>query len=157
MRILVVSDTHRDFYTLRQLVEQHREADVVVHLGDGEEEMEDVKALQENKMVVMVRGNCDWGSSLPAQVQLLLGGKRIFACHGHTYGVKHSLSALMEQAARCQADVVLFGHTHMPLEQYQDGVYYLNPGSLRYTGSYGIVDITPAGIVAYVARFQFKE
>lgn len=35
MRILVVSDTHGDFRTLRKVVDAHQEADIIVHCGDG--------------------------------------------------------------------------------------------------------------------------
>ena len=39
MRIVVVSDTHRDFRTLLQIVEKHKgEAAYFLHLGDGEQE-----------------------------------------------------------------------------------------------------------------------
>lgn len=37
MRILVLSDSHRDKISLMMAVKLHREADVVVFLGDGEE------------------------------------------------------------------------------------------------------------------------
>lgn len=50
-----------------------------------------------------------------------------------------------------QADLLLFGHTHQPLTDYEDGLYLMNPGSLGYGGTYGYVDITPAGIVTNLA------
>jgi hypothetical protein len=45
-----------------------------------------------------------------------------------------------------KADIVLFGHTHMPESIYKDGIYYFNPGSLK-EGCYGVVDITDNGII----------
>lgn len=44
MRILVVSDTHRDQYALEQAVLRQPKAEVVIHLGDGADEAEMVKA-----------------------------------------------------------------------------------------------------------------
>ena len=38
MRILVVSDTHHDVFALRTAILRQPKAEVVVHLGDGEEE-----------------------------------------------------------------------------------------------------------------------
>lgn len=38
MRILVLSDSHRDKISLMMAVKLHMEADVVVFLGDGEED-----------------------------------------------------------------------------------------------------------------------
>ena len=40
MRILVVSDTHRDQYSLEQAVLRQPKAEVVIHLGDGADEAE---------------------------------------------------------------------------------------------------------------------
>ena len=37
-RIVVISDTHKDFFTLRKIVERHRQdTDLFLHLGDVEE------------------------------------------------------------------------------------------------------------------------
>ena len=63
------------------------------------------------------------------------------------YGLYEALSA----ARRSKADVLLFGHTHVPLAEYRDGVYLLNPGSLNGSfGTYGTLDITSAGIVTNI-------
>ena len=52
-----------------------------------------------------------------------------------------------------KADIVLFGHTHQALAEYDDGLYILNPGSLHGSmGTYGIIDITKAGIVTNIVR-----
>ena len=40
MRILVLSDSHRDKISLMMAVKLHREADVVLFLGDGEEDFQ---------------------------------------------------------------------------------------------------------------------
>ena len=39
MKILVMSDSHGAARTLRAVLEKHRDADLVIHLGDGEREM----------------------------------------------------------------------------------------------------------------------
>ena len=52
-----------------------------------------------------------------------------------------------------KADILLFGHTHNALQEYDEGLYILNPGTLHGSeGTFGIVDITPAGIVTNVLR-----
>ena len=88
MRILVVSDTHRDVYSLREALIRQKNAEVVIHLGDGEAETEEIKYQFPEKMFLQVRGNCDWGSRLPAVGDIMLKGKRIFYTHGYTYNVK---------------------------------------------------------------------
>lgn len=153
MRIFVTSDTHRDEYALRTAILRQPKAEVVIHLGDGEEEASLMKANFPEKMFLQVRGNCDWGSTLPTIGEITLEGKKIFYTHGHAYNVKYGLYQIVCAARERKADILLFGHTHQPLTDYEDGLYLMNPGSLHGTeGSYGIVDLTPAGIVTNLVR-----
>ncbi|NLJ32140.1 MAG: metallophosphoesterase [Clostridiales bacterium] len=155
MRILVVSDTHRNEAALRRAILSQPKAEIVIHLGDGEEEAELMKAYFPKKKFFQVCGNCDWGSTLPATGELTAEGKRIFYTHGHIYNVKYGLGEIVAAARAHKADILLFGHTHEPLCEYEAGLYILNPGSLRgFGGTYGIVDITPAGIVTNVVNFN---
>ncbi len=151
MRILVVSDTHGDAGNLRRVLLQQRKAEVVIHLGDGEEEMDALRGSFPEKMILQVRGNCDWGSQLPLFGEITLEGKRIYYTHGHIHRVKYGYYEIAAAARERKADIVLFGHTHTPLQEYEDGLYMLNPGSLSgYGATYGYVDITPAGIVTNI-------
>lgn len=153
MRILVVSDTHRDRYALRKAVLEQPGAQVVVHLGDGEEEADLVKNDFPEKMFLQVRGNCDWGSALPPEGFRNIEGKNIFYTHGHLYNVKYGLYEIKSAARGKKADVLLYGHTHEAVTEYEDGLYIMNPGSLNGScGTYGTLDITPAGIVMNIIR-----
>jgi putative phosphoesterase len=82
-----------------------------------------------------------------------VGGKKVFYAHGHTFGVKSGLDRLKEKARQLSADIVLFGHTHVATTFYEDGIYYMNPGSVTNPQqggpSYGVVDITDAGVVTF--------
>ncbi len=150
MRFLVLSDVHERVGPLERVLELHPAADVIF-LGDGLRGVEDAAARYPDRRFITVPGNCDWSASQPATRVELLGGKRFFITHGHKYGVKYGLYTLQLAAKERQADVVLFGHTHVPYETYEDGMYFLNPGSLGYDERYGYVDITPAGILTGTA------
>ena len=153
MRILVVSDTHRDGSSLRRAIMSQPEAEAVIHLGDGAEEAEEAKLDFPGKMFYLVRGNCDWGCTLPTEGLAELGGKRIFYTHGYTYRVKYGSYEAVSAARSEKADILLFGHTHEPFTSYEDGLYIMNPGSLHGSlGTYGTIDITPAGIVLNIVR-----
>ena len=153
MRILVMSDTHRDYYAAVSAVRQQPSAEVILHLGDGEEEADRLALQFAKKMVVSVRGNCDWGSQKPNDALLHFEGKTIYMAHGHLYNVKMSYYPICCAARERQADIVLFGHTHLPVTDYDDGLYLMNPGSLREE-NYGIIDITPAGIVTNLMKLR---
>ena len=153
MRILVVSDTHRDRAALRRAVLAQPSAEVVIHLGDGAEEAEEMKLNFPEKMFLLVRGNCDWGSTLLPEAVAEFAGKRIFYTHGYTYNVKYGIYEAVSAARRSKADVLLFGHTHVPLTEYRDGLFVMNPGSLNGScGTYGVLDLTPAGIVTNIVK-----
>ena len=150
MRILVASDTHHDKNSLYQAILSQPTAQVVIHLGDGADEAEEMRYAFPDRMFLQVRGNCDWGSSLPVVGEITLEGKKIMYTHGHAYQVKYGTYDLISAARDRKADIVLYGHTHQAETRYEDGLYIMNPGSLAGNGSYGIVDLTKAGIVTNI-------
>lgn len=156
MRILVVSDSHGDEGALLRALEAQPAAHTVIHLGDGAREAADAATGCPDRVFYGVRGNCDWSSDAAGLMyarEETCGGKRLFFTHGHLYGVKGGLYRVTCAARERGADILLFGHTHVPLTDYDDGLYILNPGSLA-NGAYGIVDITPAGIVPALMRLR---
>ena len=146
MRILVVSDTHGNARALEEAIRFQPTATVVLHLGDGVREAEDMAARFPDRTFCIVRGNCDFGADALPLREEKFGGKRLFFTHGHLYDVKYGLYRIACAAREREADMVLFGHTHQPLSTYDDGLYLLNPGSLGYGRQYATVDISPAGI-----------
>lgn len=157
MRILVVSDTHRNVRNLREILLQQPSAEVVIHLGDVEEDVQLLRHSFPEKMFLQVRGNCDWGSTLPDRGIYEAEGVKIFYTHGHLYNVKTGLYQAVCAAREQKAQVLLFGHTHKALTDYEDGLYLMNPGSascgsLGEPASYGTLDITPQGIVTNIIR-----
>lgn len=148
MRILVVSDSHGDVRNFEEVLRKHRDAQVVIHCGDGADEAEEMKKLFPERMFICVRGNCDFCCEYPNIETITLEGKKLFITHGHIYNVKSSLLNLSMAVREANAQMAIFGHTHNPVAIYDDGAYFLNPGSLRgYKGSYALVDITDKGIL----------
>ena len=152
IRLLVVSDSHGDVPSLMRVVEMHKEADAVFFLGDGEEDFLSpmVSKWLMDKKVTAVCGNCDFASPLPKEELVLLGGKRILALHGHTRHAKYGLGEMQTAAEEeYKADMVLYGHTHNPMDECVNGIHYFCPGSIR-SGQYGMIDILDSGQVAYL-------
>ena len=71
--------------------------------------------------------------------------------HGHPFHVKFGLAELEQAAREAHADICLFGHTHQQMTDYRDGLYLMNPGAVA-EGCYGMVDITPGGIMLLPCR-----
>lgn len=152
MKILVVSDTHRDFRALLRAVEQNPDADLLIHLGDGESEFEDLSHIYPNKPMVYVGGNCDFGFHDTTHVVRTKCGVKIFCCHGHTLSVKMTLNLLAAEAQSEQCAIALYGHTHVPFCDIVNGVYVMNPGSASLPrgsskASYGVVELDENGAI----------
>lgn len=159
MKCLVFSDSHGSAYAIRAALNMHRDAEVIFFLGDGLSDLETFLS-DKSRAFLAVRGNCDHSAILGDQLvkktdQIFIEGRRIVFTHGDLYGVKYGLDGVIRLAEETNADIVLFGHTHQPLEKYvstEDGGYYLfNPGSagggFGTKASYGIINITDKGIL----------
>ncbi|MDO6684889.1 MULTISPECIES: phosphodiesterase [unclassified Agarivorans] len=80
---------------------------------------------------IAVRGNCDSEvdqalCKFPIMAeynQLLLDSRKVFLCHGHTFGPSH----LPPLAA---GDILVSGHSHIPQAHLESQHYLLNPGSV---------------------------
>ncbi|MBQ2093095.1 MAG: metallophosphoesterase [Ruminococcus sp.] len=146
MRILVVSDSHGDYRSLKKAIAAQPTAEVIVHCGDGSNEVESLKIDFPEKQLIAVRGNCDWSSMLPPTEIAEVGGKRLFVTHGHLYQAKFTIYNMICAAREEKADILLYGHTHCAMNEYDDGLYIMNPGSCHgYGATYGYIDITEKG------------
>ncbi len=131
MRVLIVSDTHRDNDNYFKLIEKLKDIDMVVHCGDAEgSEYAISEAAGCETHIVM--GNNDFFSDLPREIETEIGGYRVLITHGHTYCVSMGSERIKEEAILRGFDIVMFGHTHKPLVEIDDDVIALNPGSLSY-------------------------
>ena len=146
MELLIFSDSHGRAENIQcALSRQVKAPDAVLFLGDGARDLDRIFLC--DVPLWAVRGNCDWSSSDFAdrtERLLYLEGHTILLCHGHEWGVKGGLGALIAHAADVGADIVLFGHTHKPtLETVAAGtqigktvlsrpMYLFNPGSIGY-------------------------
>ncbi len=146
LRILVFSDSHGSDKTLYEALTLHKDANMIIHLGDGEKDFELLEREIAGRRLVQVCGNCDWGSLLPRNEIIDVEGARIFCSHGHTELVKHGTEAFIEKAKSLGARIALYGHTHQSVTSYDDGLYIMNPGCAR-NGEYGVIDITNNGVM----------
>ena len=85
-----------------------------------------------------------------------LKGHRFFCTHGHLYSVNYGIDTLVYAAEEKNCDIVLFGHTHRPFNEFVEGsfgrpkVHVLNPGSISLPRggsprSYMIMDLRDSG------------
>ncbi len=155
MRILVMSDSHGEKYDPLLAVKQQPDAAYVIHLGDGEYDLQRCKEKYPDRIYIQVKGNCDFGSQLNAVETITLGGRKIYITHGYAENVKYGLTNLFYRAKEQAADLVLYGHTHIPRHDYYDEMHVFNPGSIR-EGRYGVIDIEENGIMCMHNQVRYE-
>lgn len=128
MLIGVVSDTHRDKTIFQRIAEALEDTDLIIHLGDNVQDVEGIKEYYKKK-IINVRGNCDFGRKEPLELLEEVEGVKIFITHGHNYDVKYNMLKLKYRAQELGADIALFGHTHVSVIEYEEGIWFMNPGS----------------------------
>lgn len=132
MRVVVLSDTHAPRFWKRcpPAVADHLDgADLILHAGDVcvPSVLDELATFAS---VHVVRGNNDgdevgaWGA--PQTLEVVLAGVRV--------GMVHDAGPRPGRLARMRrrfpgCDLVVFGHSHIPLDESDSGVRILNPGS----------------------------
>ena len=147
----IISDTHwppgfgfwnskkrkeRAWRIKKQIKNAFADVEFIIHAGDvGDPEILDF--LEGIARVYLVKGNRDpaiiRGKELPKYLLINYKGKKIAVTHG--WG---SSSGIIERAVdplllHYKPDIIIFGHTHRPFNEYKRGTLYINPGSAADT------------------------
>ena len=142
MRILVFSDSHKNVASCARVINTIVGTDMIIHAGDHASDAAELERLFPGIPVKYVSGNCDF-SSAPSELIIEAEGKRIFLTHGHGYNVKYddSYFSLINHARSLNCDCVVFGHTHQGYNDNLGDLIVLNPGSIKYGATYGVIEI----------------
>ncbi|GAA1589183.1 YfcE family phosphodiesterase [Actinomadura kijaniata] len=155
VRVVVLSDTHapRRWRACPPRVAEHlRGADVILHAGDvctaGV-----LDELAQYAPVHAVLGNNDgpdvagWGA--PERLELELAGLRVAMVHDSGQA-KGRLGRMRRWFPG--ADLVVFGHSHIPLDEHDEHLRIFNPGSptdrrRQPHGTVGLLDVADGALV----------
>ncbi|NLN41923.1 MAG: metallophosphoesterase family protein [Clostridiales bacterium] len=121
MIIGVISDTHG--LVRKQALEAIEGSQLIIHAGDvGDPKV--LETLEQIAPVYAVRGNTDrgrWAQALPMTQVVEVEDIDIF--------VIHDIGMLNLDPKAAGFNVVIYGHSHIPKEEWRDGILYFNPGS----------------------------
>lgn len=155
---LIFSDSHGRVDKAIDIIHQYPKAEAVFHCGDIAEEDEILRRATPHT-VAIVRGNCDYYSKLPHEIVTTFAGKKIAMCHGHQHLMFGGIDQLKYWAMEREADIVLFGHTHVPFVEQSSTLTVINPGSISkprqegYKKSYAVLEIDDKGEITVDIRY----
>ena len=159
MKILVFSDSHGYCTNMMRAIDLET-PNYLIHLGDHSADTVCLKERYPALPILSVRGNCDYLDTLTSESALAVyDGIRIFAVHGHKYGVKNGLLRLYMAAKEKAVHIALFGHTHCAYCENNNGLWLLNPGSCGCMGrsTYGLISIAEGRVLCEIRTLSERE
>ncbi len=150
MKIVVLSDTHipESAKDLPEAVYADlKDAQLILHAGDLTS-VEFLKKLEKIAEVKAVCGNMD-----EPDLQKMLPAKQIVRAGKFSIGLMHGcghpddlVNLAVKEFAKDKPNIVIFGHSHKPLNMHKCGMLIFNPGSptdkiFANINTYGIITI----------------
>lgn len=159
-----MSDSHGNVEFVEQLVKwfKKNKCEKIIHLGD---DWEDVAKWVEIIKVPGVFSDLYKNPDVPNRLILEFEGWNVLLTHTRK-SYKDDLPTDLkpeEVIKNKEANVILYGHTHIPLIERKDGIIYINPGHLRpfdkkgYPPTLGILEFQPAMLGVKIADFKTKN
>lgn len=157
MKVVVLADSHGNYRNVSAALDANRDADYIIHAGDGEEDIENLQMYKPAlmKKLIYVAGNCDIHSLADRTKVVDIGGVRIFIAHGDMHKIKTDKTVIARKAKEENCQVAIFGHSHIRFCETVEGVFLLNPGSCNRQGdetlpSYAVMTIKDGKISAAI-------
>ena len=122
MRIGIISDTHG--LLRKELENKLKDCDLIVHCGDiGKQEV--IDKLSELGKVELIKGNVD----KDIDISLAPKDKIIEVMNRRIYLI-HNIAELDIDLHKENIDIVMYGHSHKAKIYDEEGILYINPGSV---------------------------
>ncbi len=125
-----------------------KDIDYIFHAGDwtAQSVYEELKTLAP---VYGVKGNVDkesWSHTLPEKVLVYIEDVKIAMVHGHLGKGRSTPERAYRECEKDRADLIIFGHSHIPFHEEKGDTVLFNPGSptdkrRQKQFSYGIAEI----------------
>ncbi len=146
LKVLIISDSHGWEEEVMEIKQRHQhEVDAMIHCGDSELSHDS----RELEGIHTVQGNMDFDSKLPEELSFEVGKFHFFVAHGHLHQIKTTLMPISYRADEEGANIVCFGHSHIPGVEKVENKLFINPGSIRlprtsHPGSYVLLSADEA-------------
>ncbi|MEG0366497.1 MAG: metallophosphoesterase [Coprobacillus sp.] len=151
-KIVIMSDNHGQDMMLQRVRDAEKNVDYYIHCGDSEASYKELLS-----GYICVKGNNDWALELPMDAKIVVEGHNILITHGHRFGYFNREYAMHDALTRNKCDILISGHTHMPMFIKEGQYTFINPGSTSLprggsSKSYAVVYVDGENITC-----EFKE
>lgn len=155
MKYLIFSDAHGDRNRFERIItryQDNQEIEAIFYNGDSEfPPTDDVF-----DGIYSVTGNNDFpdaaGNKFNDENVYTSSKDEItfYQTHGHLTGANFGLDEMYDKALENNADIILFGHTHVLFNEMYQGKLFINPGSISLPrgrqanlgGTYAMLNVT---------------
>ena len=116
----LISDTHG--LLRKEVIENLNDCDLIIHTGDiGKIEV--IESLKKISYVEYIRGNCDKDKNIAKE-------DKIIDVYNNRIYLIHDISKIKVDLKKENIDIVIYGHSHKHNIYEEDGILYINPGSV---------------------------
>ncbi len=154
MLCAIFSDSHGDKISLEKSIlmsQRYGQIDYYLYLGDGLSDLYYIANkynLNIDKDLIGIKGNNDYYvSGFDYERIETINGINVLLTHGNKYNVKGNLDNLYKKAKICNANIALYGHTHIQDISIKDNIYMVNPGSCFGKVNFALLEIGKNGII----------
>lgn len=128
MRIGITGDTHGSIEAMEKIAKRKMKLDLWLHTGDFYSDADKLEEMVKTPVEAVLGNNDFANASVEYEKTFSHLGHKIFLTHGH----KYTSSKLLYKAKEAEANIVVYGHTHIFEVLWFEDILFINPGSPAY-------------------------
>jgi putative phosphoesterase len=141
--ILLAGDAHYEYRFSNEVTEVIRESGMRYIVGNHERGLMSPAGQRARDAPRVRRSNLDFVAAIPATIETVIGGRRLLMVHGCPWPPydRYLSDPDFRQCGELGTDILVMGHTHIPLCQRVGRTLVINPGSLGLSHDPGGYDL----------------
>ncbi|MCK4353359.1 YfcE family phosphodiesterase [candidate division WOR-3 bacterium] len=165
MKVGVLSDSHKNVEFVEKVIGwfKKQEVEKIIHLGDDYDDADTVKHPEVIKIPGVFSEHYK-NPDIPNRLIFEFEGWKVLITHtreSHKNDLPKDLKPEKVIKSK-EAEIILYGHTHIPKIERQGGIIYINPGHLQesdkkgYPPSFALLDFEKGMLRAKIFDFSSK-
>jgi putative phosphoesterase len=148
---LFAGDAVYEYRMSSEIVDLIRNTGMQYVLGNHEVELLSPGGVRAREADGVRQDALDYLATVPYRVELRVGGKQLLMVHGSPWAPYNDYvtrgSAALRDCGNVDADILVLGHTHVPMVEQVNGTLVVNPGSIGESREHGAKDLVSYAIL----------